>query len=322
MGALEFHELDVEGIGKGRDLARQILTELSKVISGNRVLLEEVFISILARGHVLLEGIPGLGKTLIAKSFSKVLGCAFKRIQCTPDMLPADVIGSYIYVGQTSSFKFKKGPIFANIILCDEINRASPKTQAAFLEAMQERQVTVEGNTFRLPDPFFVIATMNPLEMHGVYPLPEAQIDRFLFKLVISYPSEEEEKEILQGRGFNRIEGLKLVASPEKIHGIQGLVDRVFLDERVVDYITDLVRRTRDFEMLALGASPRAAVSLATAAKGRALINGRSYAIPDDVKALAIPVLRHRIVLKPEAGLEGVSVEDIIKSVLRSVKVR
>ncbi len=303
-------------------LVERMLKELEKAIAGKRSLLENIIVAFLARGHVLLEGPPGLGKTLIARSLAKVFGCTFKRIQCTPDMLPSDIIGSYVYVSQTGTFKFRKGPIFANIVLADEINRAPPKSQAAFLEAMQERQVTVEGNLHLLPDPFFVIATMNPLEMTGVYPLPEAQIDRFLFKLVVDYPSEEEELEIIYGKGFEMLDEIGAVTSPDEIRAVQQLVDRVYMDQKVANYILDLTRRTRESEMIVLGASSRAAVSLARAAKARALIYGRSYVIPDDVKALVVPTLRHRLYLRPEAELEGTSVEDVIRSVLRSVKVR
>jgi len=305
-----------------RALVERMLDELEKAIAGKRSLLENIIVAFLARGHVLLEGPPGLGKTLIARSLAKVSGCTFKRIQCTPDMLPSDIIGSYVYVSQTGSFKFRKGPIFANVVLADEINRAPPKSQAAFLEAMQERQVTVDGTLHLLPDPFFVIATMNPLEMTGVYPLPEAQIDRFLFKLVVDYPSEEEELEIIYGKGFERLDEIEAVASPDEIRAVQQLVDKVYLDDKVAGYILDLTRGTRNSDIIVLGASSRAAVSLAKAAKARALIYGRNYVIPDDVKALVIPTLRHRLRLRPEAELEGLSIEDVIRSVLRTVKVR
>ncbi|RLG53744.1 MAG: hypothetical protein DRO00_03160 [Thermoproteota archaeon] len=305
-----------------RALVQRMLDELEKAIAGKRSLLENIIVAFLARGHVLLEGPPGLGKTLIARSLAKVSGCTFKRIQCTPDMLPSDIIGSYVYVSQTGSFKFRKGPIFANVVLADEINRAPPKSQAAFLEAMQERQVTVDGTLHLLPDPFFVIATMNPLEMTGVYPLPEAQIDRFLFKLVVDYPSEEEELEIIYGKGFERLDEIEAVASPDEIRAVQQLVDKVYLDDKVAGYILDLTRGTRNSDIIVLGASSRAAVSLAKAAKARALIYGRNYVIPDDVKALVIPTLRHRLRLRPEAELEGLSIEDVIRSVLRTVKVR
>jgi MoxR-like ATPase len=314
-------ETDID-IRTSRALVERMLNELEKAIAGKRSLLENIIVAFLARGHVLLEGPPGLGKTLIARSLAKVSGCTFKRIQCTPDMLPSDVIGSYVYVSQAGTFKFRKGPIFANVVLADEINRAPPKSQAAFLEAMQERQVTVEGTLHLLPDPFFVIATMNPLEMTGVYPLPEAQIDRFLFKLVVDYPSEEEELEIIYGKGFDRLNEIEAVASPDEIRAVQQLVDKVYLDDKVASYILDLTRGTRDSDIIVLGASSRAAVSLAKAAKARALIYGRSYVIPDDVKALLIPTLRHRLRLRPEAELEGISIEDVIKSVLRTVKVR
>jgi len=319
---LELQELDNESVQKSRTLVARMLKELEKAIAGKRSLLENVIIAFLSRGHVLLEGAPGLGKTLIARSLAKVSGCTFKRVQCTPDMLPSDVIGSYVYVSQTGTFTFRKGPIFANIVLADEINRAPPKSQAAFLEAMQERQVTVEGNLHPLPDPFFVIATMNPLEMIGVYPLPEAQIDRFLFKLVVDYPSEKEEREIIYGKGFERLEEIEAVASPDEIKAVQETVDRVYLDEKVASYILDLIRGTRASEIIMLGASSRAAVSLAKAAKARALIQGRSFVIPDDIKAIIVPTLRHRLRLRPEADLEGISVEDVIRSVLRTVKVK
>jgi len=319
---LEPQKTDSDGVRMSRALVQRMLDELEKAIAGKRSLLENIIVAFLARGHVLLEGPPGLGKTLIARSLAKVSGCTFKRIQCTPDMLPSDIIGSYVYVSQTGSFKFRKGPIFANVVLADEINRAPPKSQAAFLEAMQERQVTVDGTLHLLPDPFFVIATMNPLEMTGVYPLPEAQIDRFLFKLVVDYPSEEEELEIIYGKGFERLDEIEAVASPDEIRAVQQLVDKVYLDDKVAGYILDLTRGTRNSDIIVLGASSRAAVSLAKAAKARALIYGRNYVIPDDVKALVIPTLRHRLRLRPEAELEGLSIEDVIRSVLRTVKVR
>lgn len=319
---MEPQKTDSDGVRMSRALVERMLDELEKAIAGKRSLLENIIVAFLARGHVLLEGPPGLGKTLIARSLAKVSGCTFKRIQCTPDMLPSDIIGSYVYVSQTGSFKFRKGPIFANVVLADEINRAPPKSQAAFLEAMQERQVTVDGTLHLLPDPFFVIATMNPLEMTGVYPLPEAQIDRFLFKLVVDYPSEEEELEIIYGKGFERLDEIEAVASPDEIRAVQQLVDKVYLDDKVAGYILDLTRGTRNSDIIVLGASSRAAVSLAKAAKARALIYGRNYVIPDDVKALVIPTLRHRLRLRPEAELEGLSIEDVIRSVLRTVKVR
>ncbi len=319
---MEPQKTDSDGVRMSRALVQRMLDELEKAIAGKRSLLENIIVAFLARGHVLLEGPPGLGKTLIARSLAKVSGCTFKRIQCTPDMLPSDIIGSYVYVSQTGSFKFRKGPIFANVVLADEINRAPPKSQAAFLEAMQERQVTVDGTLHLLPDPFFVIATMNPLEMTGVYPLPEAQIDRFLFKLVVDYPSEEEELEIIYGKGFERLDEIEAVASPDEIRAVQQLVDKVYLDDKVAGYILDLTRGTRNSDIIVLGASSRAAVSLAKAAKARALIYGRNYVIPDDVKALVIPTLRHRLRLRPEAELEGLSIEDVIRSVLRTVKVR
>lgn len=320
--ALNSKQAEIAGdISNISNIVKNIVDEMSKVIVGNKTLIQNILAALFTQSHVMIEGLPGLGKTLIAKSISIVLNLKYNRIQCTADMLPSDIIGSFIYVPSKTDFKFMKGPIFANIVFIDEINRAPPKTQSAFLEAMQEGYVTVEGKTFELPKPFFVIATLNPIEVTGVFPLPEAQIDRFAMKLNVKYPSPEEELEIISGKGFERIGELKPVASPELILSIQGLVDKVYMDERIKKYIVDIVRATRNSKLLILGASPRAAITMARISKARALIFGRSYVIPDDVKAIIKPTLRHRIKIKPEVELEGIGVDGVIDRIVRGVKV-
>jgi MoxR-like ATPase len=302
-----------------RNLWNRLRTELSKVVVGKEDIIEKLFICLLSNGHVLLEGVPGIAKTHIAKNFSAALGCKFKRIQFTPDLLPMDIIGSNVYIQRTGEFVFREGPIFANIVLADEVNRSPPKTQSALLECMQERQVTVEGKTYPLPSPFMVLATQNPIELEGTYPLPEAQVDRFLMKVLVDYPSKEEEIKILEMREEGK--AVKTVTSAREIVRLSKEVEKVYVDPSIRNYITEIVTRTRKSPDLLLGASPRASIALQLTATVHAALRGRDFVIPDDVKAMLVPVLNHRLILKPEAELEGKTVFDVIKSIESSVEI-
>ncbi|MEX2680267.1 MAG: AAA family ATPase, partial [Candidatus Sigynarchaeota archaeon] len=264
---------------------------------------------------------PGLAKTVTAKAFAQVLGCSFKRIQFTPDLLPGDITGSSVYDQKTASFVFREGPLFANIVLADEINRAAPKTQSALLEAMAEHQVTVEGKTYKLPPPFCVIATQNPIEQEGTYPLPEAQLDRFYFKVIMDYPMSDDEVEIMARQVKGVRQDLAPVLSQEMIVNMQKKMDLVWIDNRILRYIRDITTKTRDDAQIAVGAGPRASLVLMKASKARAAILGRNYVIPDDVKEVAFCALNHRIALKPEAELEGVKRDAVIKRILEEVPV-
>ena len=299
----------------------RIYRELKKAIIGMDDVIELMFIGLLAGGHILLEGMPGVGKTFVAQNFANVIGATFKRIQMTPDMLPADIIGSYIYDQKEGTFKFRRGPIFANIILADEINRAPPKTQAALLEAMEEKTVTVEGITYPLPKPFLVIATQNPVELEGTYPLPEAQLSRFMIYIQVGYPNDEEELEILKLklRTTKRVITSQVTSARTVIEMQRFLQTKVEVSEEVLQYIRDIVMAIRRDSRLLFGCSPRASISIMMTAKAHALINGRAYVTPDDVKAVAPYVLPHRIFLKPEVELGGVKPQDIVESVLESV---
>ena len=310
------------GFREAKEIIDRVVEEVSKVIVGKREEIRIILASMIAQGHVLLEGVPGVSKTTMAKALASALNLKFRRIQFTPDLLPADVLGTFIYDQKTGEFRFRPGPIFANIVLADEINRASPRTQSAFLEAMQERQVTVEGQTFKLPEPFIVIATMNPIEFEGVYPLPEAQIDRFIVKVTIDYPSPEEEMEIL--RRIEVIESwpVRPVAGAKEILALSKLLSKVRVSDEVIQYIVSIVQATRRHPQLRLGASPRAAIALLKLSRSLALMEGRDYVTPDDVKRAAKPVLRHRLVLKPGVELESrVTVDSVIEGILRSVPV-
>ncbi len=310
--------IDPEYVAK---VTNSILSEASKIIVGKEHVLRFIVIALYAGGHVLLEGVPGVAKTLIAKTIARTFNMTYSRIQATPDLLPSDIIGTFVYDPKTGDFKPRKGPIFANIVLFDEINRASPRTQSALLEAMQERQVTIEGVTFKLPEPFMVIATQNPIEMEGTFPLPEAQIDRFLLKLLVKHPSHDEGKEILKRiHSIERFE-VKPVASATDILAIRSMLPSVKVSEEVLEYIVNIVDETHRHPLVRLGGSPRAAIALYLCSKANALINGRDFVIPDDVKYVAHPVLRHRILLKPEAELEGITSDKIIDEVLNRVHV-
>lgn len=309
----------------------EVLTkEMDKVIVGQKHMTESLLIGLLSNGHILLEGVPGLAKTLAITSLSKAIDSKFSRIQFTPDLLPADLIGTLIYSQKNEDFQIKKGPVFANFILADEINRSPAKVQSALLEAMQERQVTIGEETFKLPDPFLVMATQNPIEQEGTYPLPEAQVDRFMLKVVITYPKQEEEMLILRQNITNTFEAIDAVVKPEDIIRAREVVREVYMDEKIEKYITDIVFASRYPDkyklgklesFIAYGGSPRASISLALAAKAYAFIKRRGYVIPEDIRAVAHDVLRHRIGLTYEAEAENVTSEDIINDILNVVEV-
>jgi MoxR-like ATPase len=290
----------------------QILDEASKVVVGKRETVKHLLIALLAGGHVLLEGAPGVAKTHIAKTFASILGCKFTRIQFTPDLLPVDILGSFVFDQKTSDFKIRKGPIFSNIVLIDEINRGTPKTQSGTIEAMQERQVTIEGQTFPIQEPFMVMATRNPMESEGVYPLVEAQIDRFMFRLFIDYPSKDEERKIIDNLSTIEAFQIKQVITAERVRELQGHVENVHINDNVREYMTSLIRKTRDLKELKLGGSPRSLIHLFKASKARALVEGRDYVIPDDAKYLLPSILDHRLWLTREAEVEGTKVTDVL----------
>lgn len=301
------------------DIAQRTYNEVRKVYIGPPATLEVLMVALLARGHVLLEGVPGVAKTTLVKGFSATLGCSFKRIQFTPDLLPADITGTYILNPRDNNFVLRRGPIFAHIVLGDEINRAPAKTQSALLEAMAERQVTIEGETYVLDDPFLVLATQNPVEQEGVYSLPEAQVDRFMAKVIIGYPSEEEEKRIYLT--YNRpVAQPQKILSPQDILRLRELSDMVYVDEAILNYIIGLTRFTRTHRYCALGASPRAGLALLHGAKGRALLHGRDYVLPDDVKFLCPYIIGHRLFLTAEADLEGIRPETILQDAMGKVR--
>ena len=305
--------------------------EISKVIVGQKYLVERLLTGILANGHVLLEGVPGLAKTLAVKTMASAMEAKFNRIQFTPDLLPADIIGTLIYNQQKGEFLTQKGPIFANIILADEINRAPAKVQSALLEAMQERQVTIGGETYPLPEPFLVLATQNPIDQEGTYTLPEAQVDRFMLKLKIGYPEKKEERLILDMMAKTRVsEEINTVVTPEKVMQAREIVDEIYIDDKIKDYIFDIVFATREPKkygleglenMIQFGASPRATIALTLASKAHAFLQGRGYVVPQDIKDIALDVLRHRIIVTYEAEAEGVSSEDIVAKVLNKIAV-
>src|SRR3989304_1456649 len=298
-----------------------ISNEINKVIIGKADIINYLVLGLLSEGNILLEGFPGVAKTTIAKSFATALGCDFKRIQFTPDIMPADITGTYIYNQKTGDFELRKGPVFANIILADEINRASPKSQSALLECMEERQVSLDGNTMKIPGPFMVIATQNPIDLEGTYPLPEAQIDRFLFKINVEYPDEKEELDMLLRKDKEISTEIRKVTTPDKINDMIEAVRTVYIDEKVMQYIRDLVIRTRNNKDLLMGASPRASVALLKASKSYAAIKGRDYVIPDDIKYLLPVVLQHRLILTPESEFGGLAVKDIIHDIINQVEI-
>jgi MoxR-like ATPase len=304
-----------------------VRSEVAKAVVGQDAAVTGLVIALLARGHVLLEGVPGVAKTLLVRALSAALALETARVQFTPDLMPGDVTGSLVYDARTAEFSFREGPVFTNLLLADEINRTPPKTQASLLEAMEERQVTVDGQPRKLPDPFVVAATQNPVEYEGTYPLPEAQLDRFLLKLTLPVPPREDEVQILDrhARGFDprdlRAAGVTAVAGPADLAHATAAVRRVQIHPEVIGYVVDLARATRVSPSLSLGVSPRGATALLATSRAWAWLAGRDYVSPDDVKALARPTLRHRLSLRPEAELEGVSVESVLDGVLASVPV-
>jgi MoxR-like ATPase len=307
-------------------LSTHVRFELSKVLVGQRAVADQLLLVLLCGGHAVIEGVPGLAKTLAVKSLARICGLGFQRVQCTADLMPADVTGTNIFNLASSAFNLHRGPVFTDLLLVDEINRTAPRTQAALLEAMEERQVTIDGARYPLPDNFTVLATQNPVEFEGTYPLPEAQLDRFLLKIRILYPTVEEEVEIVSrhGAGFDtrRLDEIALTPiAPEILNAARGEIARVTVERAIYAYVVALIRRTRDWPSISLGASPRAAVGLFLAARAMAAMEGRDYLLPDDVKAVALPVLRHRLLLKPEADLEGLTPDQVIQQVLATVEV-
>jgi len=325
---------DVKQIGnlvqEKSEFVRALFGEMDKVIVGQRYMLERMLIGLLANGHILLEGVPGLAKTMAVTTLSRAINADFRRIQFTPDLLPADLIGTQIYRQSDGEFYTRKGPIFANIILADEINRAPAKVQSALLEAMQERQVTIGEETFDVPRPFLVLATQNPIEQEGTYPLPEAQLDRFMLKLKIDYPNKDEERKILDRMAAtNPYFDIKAVISPEQISEVRSVVDEIYIDEKIKDYIVDIVCATREPDkygikmasFISYGASPRATIYLAIAAKAHAFIQRRGYVTPQDIKSIGADILRHRVIVSYEAEAEDKTSEDIIKTIFDNVEV-
>jgi MoxR-like ATPase len=311
--------MDVQEI---RALTEAIRAEVRKAVVGQDQIIDLILTSLLVGGHILIEGVPGTAKTMIVRSFAASLALQFGRIQFTPDLMPGDVLGTNLFNFQTNSFLLTKGPIFAQLLLADEINRTPPKTQAALLQAMNERMVTIDGKDYGLGDEFMVIATQNPIEQQGTYPLPEAQLDRFLFKLIIDYPNRDEEREIVRRHGHSSAMpkigefGLKSVANSEILAQVRKVVSEIKLSDALVDYIVDVLRATREHSSLEFGGSPRAANMLASSVRAFAALQGRDFVIPDDVKFLAIPVLRHRLTMSPSAEIEGLNTDRILREIL------
>ncbi|RMF93421.1 MAG: MoxR family ATPase [Planctomycetota bacterium] len=303
-------------------IARKIIGNVEKVIVGKRQQIVYALVAMFCEGHILLEDVPGVAKTMLARALAQSTGCTFKRIQCTPDLLPNDVTGASVFHPKTTEFEFRPGPIFAQIVLADEINRATPRTQSALLEAMAEGRVTVDGTTHVLESPFIVIATQNPVEHEGTFPLPEAQCDRFLMRYAVGYPAPAEELQMLSMlEKRHPIEDVKPVVSPKEIIDVQRRIRSVYVDEKVRQYIVDIVNATREHEDLALGGSPRATIALFRAAQALAAIFGRNYVLPDDVKRLLFPILNHRLILKPESRLRKMTVERVLEEVTDVVRV-
>ena len=303
----------------------KIKNEIAKVIVGQDAMVEMLIVAIFSKGHVLLEGVPGVAKTLTAKLLARSIDARFSRIQFTPDLMPSDVVGTSVFNPKNTEFEFRKGPVFSNLVLIDEINRSPAKTQAALFEVMEERQVTIDGKTYPMDEPYLVLATQNPIEQEGTYRLPEAQLDRFLFKIVVGYPTLEEEIRILQ---FNQKDELNVqlntiekVLHAEQIIALRQLVRQVHVEDKVVNYLAQLAQETRSNPSLFLGASPRASVAMLTASKALAAIRGRDFVTPEDIKLIAVPSLRHRLILTPEREMEGVNVDDVIRQIVNKIEV-
>lgn len=304
---------------------QSIKAEIETVIVGQHKMVDQLLVAILSNGHVLIEGVPGVAKTITAKLLAKTLNIGFSRIQFTPDLMPSDILGTSVFDLKKSEFEFKKGPIFSNLILIDEINRAPAKTQSALFEVMEERQITIDGSAHILETPFLVIATQNPIEQEGTYRLPEAQLDRFLFKIVIEYPKLEDEITIIQRENSlqnqGKLEKIKSILSSEEIKSFQALVKQIVIEPQLIAYIAKIVVNTRENNFLYLGASPRASIAILNAAKGFAAIRGRDFVTPEDIKEAAIPVLQHRIIVSPEREMEGIGSIEIIKQILETVEI-
>ncbi|MRX65529.1 AAA family ATPase [Maribacter luteus] len=302
-----------------------IKTELAKVIIGQENFIELLIVSLLVDGHVLIEGVPGIAKTITAKLFAKTLKTDFSRIQFTPDLMPSDILGTSIFNVKSSEFEFKKGPIFSNIILIDEINRAPAKTQAAMFETMEERQVTMDGTTYVMETPFMVLATQNPIEQEGTYALPEAQLDRFIFKIKVDYPSVEEEIKIIQThherKGQKPQEQISGILTPEQLADFKSKIQDVVVEEKIIKYIADIITKTRNHPHLYLGGSPRASIATLNAAKAFAAIQGRDFVIPEDIKKALVPVLNHRVILTPEREMEGMTTDSVVNMIMESVEI-
>ncbi len=329
MSSVDINQI-TEKVKENSGFCTTLLEEVSSVVIGQKVMLEKILIGMLSDGHILLEGLPGLAKTTIVQAFADAIKLDFSRIQFTPDLLPADLLGTLIYNAKKSEFEVKKGPLFSNIVLADEINRAPSKVQSALLESMQERQITISDTTYKLDAPFIVLATQNPIEQEGTYPLPEAQVDRFMFKLHIDYPTQDEEREILDIVSGSGLKKATAVVTAEQLLKCREVVREIYMDDRIKDYIVSIVSATRDplafgikdlSDMIEVGASPRASINLAIAAKAHAFIKGRAYVTPEDIKSIGMDVLRHRMILSYEAEAEEVSSEMIVQKVFDSVEV-
>ncbi len=302
-----------------------IRSEMSKVIVGQYKMLDLLLIGLLCDGHILIEGVPGVAKTLTAKLLAKVIDSDFSRIQFTPDLMPSDVVGTTVFNSKEGEFNFKPGPVFSNIILIDEINRAPAKTQAALFEVMEERQVTVDGNTYQMRYPFIIVATQNPIEQEGTYRLPEAQLDRFIFKIDVQYPSLAEEIAILNKQhgmpASSLLQAIDKVLTPDQLHSFRIIIQSVFVEPKLIEFIAKIVNETRNNQALYLGASPRASLAILRSAKANAAIKGRDFVTPEDIKEMATPVLRHRIILTPEKEMEGITADELIENILRTIEV-
>ncbi|CAI9680847.1 AAA family ATPase [Elizabethkingia anophelis] len=303
----------------------RVKAEINKVIVGQDSMIEHLLVALLSNGHVLIEGVPGVAKTITAKLLAKTIAVDFSRIQFTPDLMPSDILGTAVFNAKTTEFEFKKGPIFSNFILIDEINRSPAKTQAALFEVMEERQITMDGRKYVMEEPFLVIATQNPIEQEGTYRLPEAQLDRFLFKVNVGYPTPEQEVQIIKNQHQLKVddktEQVQPVLTAEELKKYQTLIKDIIVEENLLEYIARIVVNTRENPFLYLGASPRASLALLTASKGFAAINGRDFVTPDDIKEAAVAVLRHRVIVTPEREMEGLGVEEVIKQILESIEI-